>query len=283
MLPTPPGPQPLRLGRPPLPEQAERFPVARVELAAVHRQPGRGTAPMAARRSISSATPPAPTGWDWRGSPNTHSIPPGQPPPPPTRCELPGSGSGRSHPPPPPCPAPTRPLGQVDGQLGDGAGLQAGLGQPRHRLGRGRHPQHRAAPQPRRGGSGVSHGRLAVTGRGQHHPQRPARHPSTSGPPSPGRRPTGHQPANADSTDSRGDPGGRAGSQASINPTISSSNCPVGGGRPLRRPPPAPLVGRGQPHRPDRRPRTGRPGRRSPRRSTGPRTGRRGARPRRLR
>ena len=35
-------------------------------------------APALARASMWSAAPPAPTGWDWRGSPSTQTDPPGQ-------------------------------------------------------------------------------------------------------------------------------------------------------------------------------------------------------------
>ena len=63
-----------------------------------------------------------------------------------------------------------RPVGQVDAQPGDGAGVQTGASQLGDRLGGGGHRHDRPAVGGGGLGRGVQHGRLAVTGRGQHTP-----------------------------------------------------------------------------------------------------------------
>ncbi len=263
-------------------EQVEGLPVGGVDLAAVDRQPGRRDNAGSWRAvSMWSAIPPAPTGWDWRGSPSTHIDPPGQASTAARTASTSRVGvweiSSRTT----TVPGRQRPVGQVDAQPGDGAGVQAGAGQLGHRLGRGGHRHHRPAVGRRGLGGGVQHGGLAVTRPGPAPPAgcRPPR-PAPS-PPPPGPRPSAGAAARAASTADGAD--GRGGDGRPGRPSGPGCGPPAPGGRPSTTAPagagPPPRRGSGAP--PGRRRGTGRPWRRSPPARAGRRRGRRCARPHR--
>ena len=156
-----------------------RFTVSRAE----GMQPGGGE-----RSRCGRPIPPGPTGWDWRGSPSTHSCPPGQASTAARTASTSPVGVWEISSSTTTVPAASGPFGQVDAQPGDRAGVQTGAGQLGHRLGRGGHRHHRPALGGGGLGGGVQHGRLAVTGRGEHRRRLPPS-PVSTRPPPPDRRP----------------------------------------------------------------------------------------------
>ena len=144
--------------------------VGGVDLAAVHRQPGRGDPARGGELLDVVGHPARPDRLGLAGvaqdphAPARAGVDRGQ-----DRLDFPGGGLGdlvqHHH-----RPRRQRPVGQVDAQPGDRAGVQTGAGQLGDRFGRGGHRHHRPAVGGGGLGRGVQHGRLAVTGRGQHTP-----------------------------------------------------------------------------------------------------------------
>ena len=168
VLPAALGAQLLGPGRLPAAEQSQRLAIRDIELTAVHRQPGRGDTALlgevfdvvghparADRLGLAGVAqhpqPPVGAGVD-RGQ---------------NGLDFGGGGLGdliqHHH-----RPGGQRSVGQVDAQPGDRAGVQAGACQLGDRLGRGGHRHDRPALGGGGFGRGVQHGRLAVTGRGEH-------------------------------------------------------------------------------------------------------------------
>ena len=241
------GPQLLGLGRLAPAQQAQRLPVGRVDLAAVHRQTWRpGPAPAAARRSMSSATPPAPTGWDWRAIAQ-HPQPsrPDRRPPRPAPCATSRVGVWEisSSTTTVPAARPARPGRCAAGRSCGPAGRRSASSATA--LAVVATASHRPAVQPAAAGRGVQPWPSCRSRPGPAPPaaSRPRR--TTPAPPPPGRRPRRPSAANADATASRPSRGGRAPARASTRPSHLVLQRPVGGRRPLRRPPPPRLRTRG--------------------------------------
>ena len=187
--------------------------------------------------AISSASPPALTGWDWRGSPSTQTS-------------RPGGGHRGQH----GVGVRGRRLGHLVKHDGGARGerpvassirsraivsSQAGAGQLGDRLRGGRHPDHRP-PLGRRGRGSVHHRRLAEPGRRQHRPRaatRPAhvRTAATWSSPSSGGRPALPPPPDR-CCRAGGRPGRRASGEGVIPPAPGAPPSTTAAAGPGRRP-----------------------------------------------
>ena len=195
VLPAVLGPQLLGRGRVASAEQAQRLPVGRVDLAAVHRQPGRGDTALVWRAvrcgRRSRRRRPAGTGG---GRPAPRSTRPGRRRPRPGRPRLRAVGVWEISSSTTTVPAASGPLAR---SMRSRAIVRASRPAPASSATALAVVATATTGRPSAGrglGGGVQHGRLAVTGRGEHSPQAAAllgQHPDRRHLvlPQPGRRP----------------------------------------------------------------------------------------------